>query len=60
MALLLVTPRPYLVGMETITVINRTAVEAWLARLGLEAVEVDRCPVAECEVCGPLSVGAAA
>ncbi|HEX9978723.1 MAG TPA: hypothetical protein VGB41_08860 [Acidimicrobiia bacterium] len=46
--------------METITVINRTAVEAWLARLGLEAVEVDRCPVAECEVCGPLSVGAAA
>ncbi|MFH1104407.1 MAG: hypothetical protein V1757_05635 [Actinomycetota bacterium] len=46
--------------METITVINRTAVETWLARLGLGAVEVDRCPVAECEVCGPLSVGAAA
>ena len=49
--------------MEQITPImatSTTMTEAWLARLGLEAVEVDRCPVAECEVCGPLSVGAAA
>jgi len=37
--------------MNTTTSITPT--ETWLSSLGLEAVEVDRCPVAECTVCGP-------
>ncbi|HLA66747.1 MAG TPA: hypothetical protein VJP05_04625 [Acidimicrobiia bacterium] len=35
------------------TTMSITPIETWLVSLGLEAVEVDRCPVAECTVCGP-------
>ena len=30
---------------------ERTAVEAWLASLGLRATEVAECPVPDCVVC---------
>jgi hypothetical protein len=43
--------------MDTTTI---SPIEAWLASLDLDAVEVDRCPVADCEVCGPLPVATAA
>lgn len=39
--------------MNTNTPTVRTPVEQWLAGLGLDAVEVGRCPVPGCEVCGP-------
>jgi hypothetical protein len=49
--------------LGTVSVMDTTTIspiEAWLASLDLDAVEVDRCPVADCEVCGPLPVATAA
>lgn len=31
-----------------------TDVEAWLLELGLRAIQVERCPHAECEACRPV------
>jgi hypothetical protein len=30
---------------------EQTPIEAWLARLGLKAIEVGACPVADCPSC---------
>ena len=46
--------------MDTMTPITTTPVEAWLARLELEALEVDRCPDPRCALCAPVPVIAAA
>jgi len=46
--------------MTTMTITTRTPVEQWLAELGLDATEVEACPVAECELCRPAPVVAAA
>jgi hypothetical protein len=46
--------------MTTMTIPPRTSVEQWLADLGLDAAEVGACPVAECELCHPATVSAAA
>jgi len=46
--------------MNPMIPITLTPVERWLAGLGLDAVEVDRCPAAECALCGPLPLFVAA
>ncbi len=39
---------------------TKTPIEQWLAGLGLEATEVDACPVAGCALCHAAPVAVAA